>query len=96
MTIQTKHFIELSDIVSLRFDCKHCGASLSLSLDDRLYRKIAECPSCQRYWTVLNGASYEKLFSDVSASVKRLSDALVQTTLGCSLLLEVKEAPKNS
>lgn len=92
MTVQTKHFIELSDVLSLRFDCKHCGASLSLSLDDRLYGTIASCPGCHQPWTVLNGSSYEKLFADFSTLVKRLRmDTDTSIPLGCSMLLEIKQ-----
>ncbi len=33
MTVQTRRFIDLADIIGLRFECKRCRASLELTLE---------------------------------------------------------------
>ena len=56
MASQEKHYIELGDILSLRFDCKHaqCGASFSLPLtQDKtqgIEKRLSNCPVCEREW----------------------------------------------
>lgn len=82
MTIQTKRFIELTDILALRFTCKHCGATLSLSItDDKLMREqptmfLGNCPGCQRPWTNFGGSTNEQLITRVTAALNRLREAL--------------------
>jgi transcription elongation factor Elf1 len=71
MTKQTKHFIELSDIVALRFDCTHCGASLSLSLKSIDARKLRNCPNCNEPWAFADGQfSIEKKIEELAASLR--------------------------
>ena len=61
MTIQTKHFIELTDIVALRLVCKNCGTTLSVLLSDAKLTTgenspnmfLGNCPSCHHSWADL-------------------------------------------
>jgi|GEM_PF-3485387 len=49
MASQEKHYIEASDILGVRFDCKACRASLSLKLWDDI--KLVKCPAgCEETW----------------------------------------------
>ena len=50
MTSQTKHYIEIKDLLALRCDCKTCGASLSLPLKEDAARSIEACPACGKVW----------------------------------------------
>ena len=49
MTSQTKQFIELSDLLAFRLECKQCGSSLLIS-----FRKIGTlpltCANCTADW----------------------------------------------
>jgi uncharacterized paraquat-inducible protein A len=60
MTLQTKRFIELADILSLRFECKECGASVALPPDGDAARATASCPACYKPWAVVGGMSYQQ------------------------------------
>ena len=101
MTVQTKHFIELSDIVAIRFACKRCGASLSLALSDSklatgkgaVNNFIDRCPSCSHDWFDLRGSSYEQVVVEATVALNHLSDLLsgqMAPNLGASLVLEIK------
>jgi hypothetical protein len=49
MASQDKHYIEASDILGVRFDCKKCHASLSLKLWADI--KLVKCPAgCDETW----------------------------------------------
>jgi hypothetical protein len=102
MTVQTKHFIELTDLVALRFTCKHCEATLSLPLSDiklstgensPINMFLGNCPSCGRGWMLTNGATYEPIVKKFTAALNRLREMLQQeppAPIGCSLMLELK------
>jgi hypothetical protein len=93
VTIQTKHFIDLSDIISLRFECKDCGTTLTVSIKDKLPGRMGKCPSCNQPWAVLNGASYELLFETFREAVNHLSRAIdgpPAAPIGFSFSLEIK------
>ena len=79
MTIQTKHFIELSDIIALRLDCKNCFASLTCSRGDKIEAKLLRvCPQCNEPWAALPGGSTIEL--EITKLVSALREA--KLTLG--------------
>jgi hypothetical protein len=95
MTSQTQQFIELSDILSLRCECRNpeCRAVLLLPFTGSLNDALRKCPKCKREW-----AGYEDAMSS-APDVQRLLDSLKhvsQLKLGCSLMLEVKLPPKET
>ena len=52
MTSQTKHYVELSDLLALRCECKHCHATVSLPFGrDVRTEGLYSCPSCNEPWT---------------------------------------------
>jgi hypothetical protein len=94
MTSQTKKFIEISDIVGLRFDCKNpeCGASLSLPLNQGVNRTdtVQRCPHCGKSWTMLSDADYAVQFKRLLDMLRTLSDA----PIGCRFSFEIKPEPR--
>jgi transcription elongation factor Elf1 len=64
MTSQTKKFLELSDVLSLRFECKHCQSGLLVSslrdLEKREeHGRLNNCPVCGRLCASVNGSMCE-------------------------------------
>jgi hypothetical protein len=49
MTIERRTFIDLSDIMALEYECKHCGARHSIPLN-KMDRGIELCPNCREEW----------------------------------------------
>lgn len=95
MTIQTKHFIEVSDLVGLRFECKDCGATLTLSPKQKLKGSIEKCPSCHHSWAVLNDSSYEPAFTRFTDTLNQLNQILAgpnPAPIGFLFTLEIKQA----
>ena len=98
MTIQTKHFIDLSDIVALRLVCKYCDASLSVPLSDEKLKTdnmknlfLSECPSCGRNWAEAGGSTNEPLITRFTAALNRLRDTFEAAShIGMTLVLEIK------
>jgi hypothetical protein len=94
MTSQTKKFIEISDMVGLRFDCKNpeCGVSLSLPMQQGVSRTdtLQRCPHCGTPWTKLGDSDYAVQFKRLLDLLRTLSDA----PLGCRFSLEIKPEPR--
>ncbi|MGD0158494.1 MAG: hypothetical protein ABSB50_20580 [Terracidiphilus sp.] len=76
MTSQTKHYIELSDILSVRCDCKECGASLSLPLASNLADALFKCPKCGKSWVRFQGGTYELTIATFMKSLEDLKGLL--------------------
>ena len=95
MTIQTKQYIDLSDVVAFRFDCKQCGATLSLPLSDpRQKLALQHCPNCKTAWTMTTGLDYNQLISDFRESLKRMGEITQEDSphkLEFTMVLEVKQ-----
>jgi len=99
MTTQTKRFIELSDLLGLRFECKECHASLFLPLSKVLIAsRLRSCPHCNHPWlAVMNGQSGTSVYGDVSEvvdAVRKLAsrfDGTLGFPVGCSMLVEVAD-----
>jgi hypothetical protein len=107
MTIQTKRYIELSDIISIRFTCNHCAATLSLVASDQKLAKgkdakqnyfLGTCPSCGKYWADHQGVDYELTVKEFTAALERLRSVLhaqpVNFRPGFSLALEITSIDK--
>jgi hypothetical protein len=78
MTIQIKHFIELSDIVSMRFDCRHCKASITVPFAEPVdTRKFCVCPQCSEPWARLpNGSTMELTIEKLVSALREMRQAL--------------------
>jgi transcription elongation factor Elf1 len=97
MTSQTKHFIELSDIVGIEFSCKRCGISLLVKGDaiatavGTYSEMLHQCPTCKHAWTVpesypasLSADTHLKKFVRMLEEINNL-----QASLGCGLRFEI-------
>lgn len=95
MTVQKKHFIELSDVLALCCECKNpkCGATLVLPLSKiTATESLRVCPQCKNPWTRFDPATFEpeiSKFIDAFTHLRTLNDKL-----GFSLSLEI-EAGEN-
>jgi hypothetical protein len=107
MTSQTKYYVELSDILALRCECKRCNSTISLPFAQMMRTEsLYNCPNCNESWTVFNhgqmGGSLDKPIRAFMESLKQLDDALHHRSElsgdgGFLLSLEVrKEADPNS
>jgi|SRR5579872_1749796 len=98
MTSQTKKFIELSDIIALRLECKNqeCKATLITSARDFRKGTLNACPVCKEPWAIVNGGSCELAVSDFMQAFHKLESMLCAGNFpaGFSLMLEIKEEPE--
>jgi uncharacterized radical SAM superfamily protein len=99
MTSQTKKFIELSDIVGMRFECNNqeCRAIFLLPMLDGINRchPLKKCPNCAKGWAVL--ATDGGVEVGYEATIKQFVDAVKEmqkAKFGFSFMLELKEEPK--
>ena len=100
MTIRAKYFIDMSDLVSIRIECKRCKTTLSLAISEDLrVDSLNMCPNCKEPWFALPGSStMQPSLADFVRSVNRMASALrdwrkAMDTLnlpGFSLELEIK------
>jgi hypothetical protein len=101
VTIQTKHFIEVSDLLALRFACRYCDATLTLLLSDeklstgehRPQTFLDNCPSCRRPWAEIAGTTYEPIIRKATVALRILQETLygeAKAPLGFSLMVEIK------
>jgi hypothetical protein len=104
MTIQTKRFIDLTDILAVRFTCKNCGATMSLPITDSKLTNGApastllnECPSCHERWAYLmspaGGKNYAAAVIEATAALNRLRNLLHGDVAPLGFTLSVEIAP---
>lgn len=104
MTSELKRFIELSDIIGMRLRCRSCGCSLLLDTDreggpiDNLLastsQTLANCPACKEGWTQFKpqGDPWDSDIKDFLRKMRFLKQ--VESRLGFSLELEIKNEEK--
>ena len=100
MTTQTKKFIEPSDILALRFECKSCGSELLISsLRDiskrEEYGKLNDCPVCCKPWASIGGSTCEPTIAEFLTALNKLRGMLGTHQgafpAGFSLMIEIKD-----
>ena len=91
MTSQTKKYIEFSDILAVRCECKHdnCRTSLSVPLEGISGKELRYCPKCSESWVDLGSSSFEQLFTELASKIRRINEA--QVHLGCAITLEIRD-----
>lgn len=91
MTAQFKYFIELSDIIGIRCECKNpeCRATLLLPLNGQMGDALICCPKCKRGWARLNGSTYELEVKKYLEQLERLKEMVKH--VGFTLTLEINE-----
>jgi hypothetical protein len=72
MTSHTKHYIDLSDIVALRLECKHCRGTISLPIHSEIRaQSLRACPNCNEHWASLHqGANMEIAITNLVDTLK--------------------------
>ena len=95
MTSQTQKFIELSDILALKLECKHCGSALTVPSSRDMTRredmgKLSSCPVCQMPWASLGGATYEPLIAKFVSTLNEIRRTFKDAPIGFTLTLEVQ------
>jgi hypothetical protein len=78
MTKQVKQYIEISDIIGVRFECKQCHTSVSYPLSERFnLGKLTDCPSCGATWVFDPlGPSIAQEIANATESLKTLAHVL--------------------
>lgn len=88
MTLQTQCFIDFSDILSFRFECKGCGARISIQFQGEIRTgSLRSCPYCNEAWTQLpDGSNVESRIKAFTDGVKQLQELVkrLESTLGKS------------
>lgn len=100
MAEQTRRFVEVGDIIGLRFDCKNpeCGVTLIIPMLEDVNRNQAlkKCPNCGKQWAEIENATYEAKFKELVNTLR----AIGRAPIGCRFTLEIKsesqEAPPSS
>jgi transcription elongation factor Elf1 len=97
MTSHLKHYVDLSDFTSMRFECKHCGAALSFPFSVDMQNVPRVCPACNAEWVDMysNRKPIEILkgFFDAYARVTRMLSAEAgPSPVGFDLHLELNPA----
>ncbi len=74
MTSQTKYYVELSDILAVRCECKHCHATVSLPFGrDVRTEGLYSCPGCNGPWTKLGPGENRSIDSSVRTFVDSMN-----------------------
>jgi len=99
MTSQTKHYIELSDILGLRFECAACNASVSFPLSQKFdLEKLSDCPGCSKTWvTFPMGPSIRGEIETLIRAITQLGGALTPDSkfpTKLVLRLEIAASPR--
>ena len=91
MTTQTKQFIELTDIVAFRFNCKNCGSTLSLPVSDERTRLVLDlCPNCKTQWAMTHGIAPDQFILGFREALKRIQATMVKDSkLEFTMMLEI-------
>ena len=94
MTSQTKRYIELADILALRFVCSRCGTNLSVPIMKEIrLDALYQCPNCKESWTyLLGGAVLDALLKQFVGSFNTIARNLEANHFpGFNLTLELRD-----
>jgi hypothetical protein len=90
MTNETKVFVSLDEVLSLRYECKLCGTSVTIPRQkwgDKIQR---HCPHClsepPAEWITTNSHEQNALL-DFQRSIKEL---IASKAMNCQISLEIK------
>lgn len=94
MTVKTKRYIELADILTLTLTCKGCGSSLEVPISVDLgrrenYQKLDTCPVCLNPWVSQNGATHHSVIAALPSAIAKLRNVMETANLGFALAIEV-------
>jgi hypothetical protein len=100
VTSQTKHFIELSDIVGIQLECKNPKCSVSLlasggsieTVSSQGDMTLSRCPTCNHPWTVPSSYPTQMGYDAEIKKLLRMMETIrsIEDKLGCLLRFEIK------
>jgi hypothetical protein len=93
VTKETKHFIDPSDILSVRLQCKHhdCHATLMLPVSSPIdIKRFYTCPHCNRGWLRASNQSIEMAVQECISKIEELKHQLENFPGEFDLSLEIK------
>jgi hypothetical protein len=97
MTSKTRHYVDLTDVLSSQIECIECGATVTLPIISTQLPKI--CPNCTNTWvdpySVRKVDEYYASFINAYKTLLRVMDGQNPPPLGFRLSLEVKHSPKD-
>ncbi|MDE2103736.1 MAG: hypothetical protein KGL39_41245 [Patescibacteria group bacterium] len=78
MTMRAQHYIEVSDILAIRLECKNCGASVSFPIaKDLRFEALNACPNCSAPWLGFPASStITPAVSDFAAAIAKTASVL--------------------
>lgn len=100
MTSQTRTFIEFSDLINLRLECKKCHCSLFVGIDtedgtlttlvDKHNEVLTRCPTCGTQWMQFSNAS-GSYSSEIKEFLKKMAYLRkIEEAFGCKVSFEIK------
>ncbi len=93
MTSQTKQFIEVSDLLGVRLECKYCGGSLLISLRKTVTLPLT-CVNCNSDWFDDPDSLARGAIGNFVGVVKKLGSLLEKQ--GVKFSIEVTPPEKSS
>ncbi len=96
MTVQIKRFVEMCEMVAMRFECVSCEATLSLSFAKEIdVKRLLVCPNCERPWIRLpSGGTAELTIQECVKKIRELNNFInTDPPKGFRLSIEVKRLP---
>jgi len=89
MTCQNRTFIELSDILSFRFECPECRCAVAIPIVE-FNHVPRECPNgCGRDWEEMNSHGVGEAFDELGRSMRLVQGKI--SKVGLSFSLELKD-----
>jgi hypothetical protein len=89
MTVRIKGFIELKDLISFQFECRHCAAVLTLALPE--IKTIArQCVNCNNDLIPYDSKIVEHI-RDLQRSMRLIQEHSDQSRMGFLFRLGIKE-----
>ncbi len=74
MTAQTRYFIEPTDILGFRLECKQCHASVFMMIDPNVkLDSLTMCPNCRTAWLAYPGSGSSTLVPQIAQFAKAIS-----------------------
>jgi hypothetical protein len=99
MTTQTRTFIQLSDILSLRIECGKCGSAVTIPIARNMnFKSLGVCRNCSEPWLTFAMSTIESAVEDCARTIQTTSQVLenwkntvgVHGNAGFSLSLEIR------
>ncbi len=80
MTVQAKYFIDTSDVLSIRVECKHCRASVLLPIQKEFQANaLGACPNCKKPWLALPTAqTFVPVLNEFASSLIEIATKLTE------------------